>query len=156
MITWKTHENGHTQNKPSCTICEETFNSEKALEKHIESKHSAKEELESDENVEITYYCDECDRTTKSSRDLKRHKTAMHRKKSTELETTPNTEEEPSKEAAAEKSSEAVEAPPTSEKAPVQEVTISSSEEEKSKDGSMISQPTTSELAKIMDDWMDD
>merc|ERR1719489_692778 len=53
MLTWKSHEDGHVQSKPSCTPCDKKFDSEKQLEKHKQTVHGP--EAVEGEAVEVVF-----------------------------------------------------------------------------------------------------
>ena len=137
----------HNQAKPSCTPCDKKFDTEKQLEKHKQTVHGP--ETVEGEAVEVfsscqidlahfilqvTYYCDQCDKTTKSVGGLARHKKQKHETKQAEeqrrdepevIELNTTTEDESSLEV---------------EEIPVEETTA---------------QPSVKDLSKLMDDWMD-
>merc|ERR1712130_935079 len=135
MLTWKSHEDGHIQSKPSCTPCDEKFDSEKQLEKHKQTVHGL--ETVEGEAVEVTYYCDQCEKTTKSVGGLSRHKKQKHESKQEE-ESEDQSRDEP----------EVIELNTTTEdessleieEVPVEETTV---------------QPSVQALSKLMDDWID-
>ena len=136
-------------------MCGEKFATEKALKKHTETKH-APEEVEG-EKVDVTFYCDECEKTYNSKRSLANHKSKGHRVVKDEVEGSIDMLLREARKAEEEANS-TIEISSDMEEGEVKPDVVEIEEEPagtEETEESPKKQPSTKALADMMDDWMD-